>query len=282
MLRAFDMGAQGLVIISGEEKCQMGFEHAQWESNAEFVKGLLNCWQIKPERVKSIQFSSDDLVELENSLSCFAADISGSTPILLKSSDPTLISDDGLRLSELIKGMVGKAWASSSNGITGGAVPFGKLKLDSSQCTGCGLCAVNCPTNALTIGSGSKQNNFELFFQQNLCIGCSKCVDVCPEKCLQLQRILELDRIDDGAYRLFSDDIFTCRNCGEQVAPNSMIIHLKEKLQNSDNILIEQIELCNKCKNEIHNYRLGIRVDGQQVEIGTKHSCHGIDSQGEE
>ena len=279
ILRAFDMGAQGVVLISGQDKCQYDFEHTSWVSDVEFVKDLLHSWQIQAERVEFLQISRDNLPELRNILTYYAEKVSGLTLKPFKSNNPTIISEKGLQLSELIQGMGRKTQYAPSETITTGRVPFGKLKLDDCHCTGCGLCAANCPTDALTIGYGNGYCDFELLFQQNLCISCSKCVDVCPEKCLQLQRILELDKIYAGAYRLFKDDMFTCRNCGEYVAPISMIIHLKEKLQNLDNALIEQIELCNRCKME---FRLTNRMKSLHAKAGTKNAIQEIHSRGEE
>jgi ferredoxin len=256
ILRAFDMGGQGVVLVSGKDNCRCGFESTNWGNNVEFAKALLRNWRIQTERIEIFQTSRDNLSELRNSLACFTEKVSGLMLTPFKSSNPTIISEKGLRESELIRGMDYKTQYPSTGAITTDHVPFGKLKLDNSHCTGCGLCAVNCPTDALTIGHGNGYGDFELLFQQNLCIGCGKCVIMCPEKCLQLQRILELDRIHAGAYQLFTDDMFACRNCGENVAPISMIIRLKAKLQNMDSVLIEQIEFCTRCKMENHSDHL--------------------------
>jgi ferredoxin len=73
------------------------------------------------------------------------------------------------------------------------ASPLGKVMLDSSKCTGCGLCATECTDGALTISS-SGEDTYQLLFKHNLCTACGQCVEVCPEQCLRLERALELDR----------------------------------------------------------------------------------------
>lgn len=48
-----------------------------------------------------------------------------------------------------------------------------KLRVDSERCQACGLCASQCPADAISV-EGTAQIN------QDKCIGCAKCISVCP------------------------------------------------------------------------------------------------------
>jgi ferredoxin len=129
------------------------------------------------------------------------------------------------------------------------ASPLGKVMLDSSKCTGCGLCALDCPTGALSFSS-SGEGVYQLLFKHNLCIACGQCVEVCPEQCLVLERILDLSQIKGAPVVLFEDSIARCRQCGGVVGPAAMIERLRAKLVNRGDLLTSQLELCPRCKAE--------------------------------
>ncbi len=126
-------------------------------------------------------------------------------------------------------------------------VPFGRVELDCSQCTGCGLCAANCPTKALTVSS-SKETDVCLLFRHDLCVACDLCVEVCPEKCLRLERILEPDKIDSSPVTLLEVEAVRCRKCGSIIAPRVMIDRLQVKLMAMGGSFTSQLELCPTCK----------------------------------
>ena len=54
-----------------------------------------------------------------------------------------------------------------------------KLKIDSSKCVGCGLCAGNCPTGNIKIVDGKA-------VASSLCTMCYRCVDFCPKQAMTL------------------------------------------------------------------------------------------------
>ena len=130
------------------------------------------------------------------------------------------------------------------------ASPLGKVKLDSSKCTGCGLCALDCPTRALTFSSGEEADVYQLLFKHNLCIACGQCVELCPEQCLHLERTLELDRLNNPAVVLFEDRIATCRECGSIIGSKAMIEKLQAKVVAVGDSLTYQCELCPVCKSK--------------------------------
>lgn len=51
--------------------------------------------------------------------------------------------------------------------------------VDESKCTGCGLCAKECPTNAISMKKGKAG------IDMDECIRCGKCHDVCPQEAVR-------------------------------------------------------------------------------------------------
>ncbi|MFC1918386.1 4Fe-4S dicluster domain-containing protein [Chloroflexota bacterium] len=130
------------------------------------------------------------------------------------------------------------------------ASPLGKVTLDGSKCTGCGLCVAECTTQALTFSSKEGTDVYQLLFKHDLCIACGQCVEVCPEQCLHLERTLELDRISGPATVLFENEIVRCSRCGSPVASGAMIGKLRARLQSMGESFTSQLELCPVCKAE--------------------------------
>lgn len=247
MLRAFDRGARGLALLANRRKCPVGASN-RWQDDIRFVQALLSGWDIDPERIRVFDVADQDVLDAKAELEKFAREIAGLTPTSLGVSGPTLVPDEGLLLPALIRGLANKSGCSSPGEVRAGMVPFGKLELDASQCIGCGLCAVDCPTEALTASSNEETDSFQLSFQHDRCVACGRCVKVCPEKCLRLERILELSQINSPAAVLFEDSIARCRECGNVIGARAMIDRLQAKVLPIGEALAAQLELCPACK----------------------------------
>lgn len=126
--------------------------------------------------------------------------------------------------------------------------PFGKVALDGSKCTGCGLCAIDCPTRALTVSSSGEADVYQVLFKYSLCVACGQCVEVCPEQCLYLERTLELDRLNSPATVLFEDEIVRCSECSSPVGSRAMINSIKAKVPAIGQFPSSHLELCPMCK----------------------------------
>lgn len=57
-----------------------------------------------------------------------------------------------------------------------------KLNCDLSECVFCGLCAKNCPCDALEVDRKEKVWKVD----DDACVKCGACVDKCPKKCLSI------------------------------------------------------------------------------------------------
>ncbi|MDD5126855.1 MAG: 4Fe-4S dicluster domain-containing protein [Dehalococcoidales bacterium] len=127
------------------------------------------------------------------------------------------------------------------------AVPFGKIKMESARCTGCGICAAECPTGALTISADKATGAVQMLFRQQVCIACNKCVEVCPEHCLSLERGLEVEKIGSPAAVLYEDEIARCAECGAPIGPRAMINSVKAKIAAAGQPALN-LEICPDCK----------------------------------
>jgi ferredoxin len=148
-------------------------------------------------------------------------------------------------LPAAILAMSEKLGAEATGKIAAGTVPFGKITLAVSKCTGCAVCAAHCPTDALA--DLKIAGSCRLLFRQESCVGCGQCVDVCPEKCLHLTKVLEVDKLSHELQVLFEDEFIHCRVCGAPFAPKAMIESIRSRMGVSGEAAL-RMEICPKCK----------------------------------
>lgn len=60
----------------------------------------------------------------------------------------------------------------------------GALKCDLDTCIYCGICAKNCPCNAITV---ERKPDKSWTLDSAACVQCGVCVDKCPKKCLVIE-----------------------------------------------------------------------------------------------
>jgi ferredoxin len=155
------------------------------------------------------------------------------------------IPDKGLGLPAAILAMSEKLGTQATGKIASGTVPFGKITLDASRCTGCAVCAAQCPTDALT--DLKAIDSSKLVFRQESCVGCGQCVDVCPEKCLHLTKVLEVNKLNHESQMIFEGDFVHCRVCGIPFAPKAMIESVRARLGTTGEAA-QRMEICPKCR----------------------------------
>lgn len=82
---------------------------------------------------------------------------------------------------------------------------FGVLSIDPQECSGCGMCVMFCPTEAIkysTLEEPESEETRYLEFQAADCTQCNLCVDVCLRHCIMLSREVEVHELFDFEPRL--------------------------------------------------------------------------------
>ena len=120
--------------------------------------------------------------------------------------------------------------------------------IDKEKCTGCTLCAIDCPTQALLIHSNGEKDSYQLLFRQELCDVCGICEKSCPEHCLQfIERELKEDEPGKETQVVFEDNLSTCVRCGVPLFPRSMVGKLEAKIF-TDKGTTWELNLCPSCR----------------------------------
>ena len=108
--------------------------------------------------------------------------------------------------------------------------PFGVIEC-TDGCTGCGVCAGACPTDALAVER--EERGLSLTFDAALCTACGQCLPRCPEaenRVLRLHRVTDLRRLTQGKATLWRATYARCEACGGPIAPHAMLERLEATL----------------------------------------------------
>jgi ferredoxin len=107
----------------------------------------------------------------------------------------------------------------------------GVLILDKERCTGCGLCAIDCQTKALTLSQIGEKDTYQLLFRQEICDACGVCEKSCPENCLRMvDQEPEKKKVEKESEVIFEGNISRCLECGTPLYPQAMVERLESKI----------------------------------------------------
>ena len=98
------------------------------------------------------------------------------------------------------------------------------LTLDPETCTGCGLCAMDCPAVAIQVTMlDRKEKRFEYSYRVDQCIFCGQCVESCRQGSLKMVNDQwELAALDKKPFLvILRDEKYDTENLAEQPAGRS-------------------------------------------------------------
>lgn len=82
---------------------------------------------------------------------------------------------------------------------------FGNVQIEAEKCSGCGMCVLFCPTEALKYAKYDEpadEGRMYLEFQAADCTQCMLCKDVCLRYCIEVERRVSLEELFDFEPRL--------------------------------------------------------------------------------
>ncbi|MEH6651092.1 MAG: 4Fe-4S binding protein [Motiliproteus sp.] len=125
---------------------------------------------------------------------------------------------------------------------------FGRVDVDSTDCTLCMSCVSICPTKALS----SSPDTPRLSFNEDACVQCNLCTQACPESVLTLSPRYLLDPEQRTTTRVLHEEKpFCCISCGDPFATQSVITLMLKKLAGHsmfDNDGLRRLEMCADCR----------------------------------
>ena len=138
----------------------------------------------------------------------------------------------------------------------------GALECNLDECIYCGLCAKNCPCDALTVDRKEKVWKVDA----DACVSCGACLEKCPKKCLSLgggavaakaEAEAEDDAVETAEYscpaneeglRCKISDCIYCGLCAKACPAECLTVDRKEKVWKVDKDACVTCEACvNQC-----------------------------------
>ncbi|MFH0904205.1 MAG: 4Fe-4S binding protein [Methanobacteriota archaeon] len=199
ILRAFDLGADG-VIISGCDECT-----GQFSKVTSGLAGQILSEFNLGDRISIIK-NNKNTKSLVSSIESFSEHI---TPSPLRKFEPVVLKNASNRqiLIKLISSLAAKTGIVPHTVIENAALPFADISI-SSSCTVCGACTSMCTAGALGRDEGS------ITYIYGNCIACGLCEQACPEKVLTMQRVLNMEKlIDIAPSTIYRSELQVCASC---------------------------------------------------------------------
>lgn len=152
----------------------------------------------------------------------------------------------------------------------------GQPELDIDKCTGCGSCAMACPTRCIEIHDEGDERR--TVYCLDRCSYCGRCEEVCPEDAIELSEQFELATDDIDDIRITTHhELVRCAECDRVVGTRREIENLASDLAEETQLRPEQLTwltLCIECKRR-HSLETAQALQGEDDEPSSSGSSIG-------
>lgn len=207
ILRAFDLGAEGVIMLGCDECSSHVSEEACGLAGSYGLAGrILEEFKLG-DRISVIRNNND-----VNSFTGYARSFNDRiTPIPPVKHKPVKLMNISNRriLLEIIASLSAKTGIAPTSVIKDTTAPFAEISIGAS-CTVCGACTSMCPAGAIIRDIGSIAAIY------GNCIACGLCEKACPEKALKMQGKFDMGKLLDSApTTLFKSELKVCASCNK-------------------------------------------------------------------
>jgi ferredoxin len=126
--------------------------------------------------------------------------------------------------------------------------PYGRVNINTDDCTICLSCVGACPSGALQDNPDAPQ----LLFREDACLQCGICVATCPEKVISLEPQFNLNDNAKATTLIIEDSPFHCESCGKAFGTTRSIESVIERLSSHsmfpDSKRLNMLKMCEDCR----------------------------------
>lgn len=239
LLRAFDLGVEGVAIIPCSSTCRHRCKPERWQHVVRFVQALLVKLGMESETVRLFCSPFEGARSLGDLLGDFLDEVKGKGPSKLRNGQGR---EKKLTLLSLLKDF-GRRFGLDGTRLAGDEIPFGIVTVETGDnvCTLCGACPDRCPTGAISLKEEADLS--QLLFSHSRCIGCGTCIKICPEQVLRVERALDFSRLTETVV-LAEGQTVRCERCGASIAPEGLVT----KVQHLLGPQAPDLRLCPSCR----------------------------------
>ena len=241
ILRAFDLGADGVILLRCED-CPN--DALAGELALKFANTALAAFDLG-ERVRQIKGC---LGEPEMFVSSVTDFVEGLSPSPIRNKKPTKLDKTAKRnaILSLVHALSVKTGISPNFVEENTIFPFADITI-SEKCTICNACMNMCPMNAII----RRDNKVDFIY--GYCISCGLCEKACPEEALRLKKVLDFAKLVDlKETTLAESDLIKCEECGKPFITKAALERASNLIQGSEGndefSTEERLELLKYCE----------------------------------
>ncbi|MBI4842537.1 MAG: 4Fe-4S binding protein [candidate division NC10 bacterium] len=248
VLKAFELGAAGVVLIPCQEPCRLGASLDPLLMEIRFAQQFLGRIGLGADRLAVLPPAVPHPAALAGALSGFVEAIRPLGVRRPSASEETGGEESALRKIRPVHSLARAFGADHDMVMQHPGAPCGAAEVQESRCTLCGLCAAECPSGALSLSPAS--GSARLVFDYSRCECCELCVRACPERAMVLRRVLDLARLESASWEvLATSPILACPRCGARHIPRASLNAVRTRIsREGTEELFRSLELCWRCR----------------------------------